>query len=340
MTATISADTPAAGPSASDTPPAAVERVPETMTLIVTAIDRPTPDIRTFHLAAVDGAALPAFVAGSHLVVHTPSGANAYSLTGDGTHPTSYSISVLRIEDGTGGSRWLHSDVAVGDGLVVTPPRSAFAPIARARKHLLVAGGIGVTPIVSHLRAARRWAREVQVLYTFREGHGAHVADIEGLAGADAEYYTSRADFSARLATTLAEQPLGTHLYVCGPATMIDHVVDAAHAAGWPDSRIHFERFGIDALDAGEDFRVEATVSNKSIDVPSGTSMLEALETNGISVPFRCRQGVCGECMIPLNAGDAIHRDLYLTDTEKSAGESIMPCVSRAGAGCTLEVPL
>lgn len=113
MTATISADTPAAGPSASDTPPAAVERVPETMTLIVTAIDRPTPDIRTFHLAAVDGAALPAFVAGSHLVVHTPSGANAYSLTGDGTHPTSYSISVLRIEDGTGG--FLLNDIGIHD---------------------------------------------------------------------------------------------------------------------------------------------------------------------------------------------------------------------------------
>lgn len=311
-----------------------------TLELVVTAIDVPAEGIRSITLADPAGRVLPGFVPGSHLVVHAGPHTNAYSLTGDGTHPTHYSISVLRVEDGNGGSRWLHDELAVGDTLTVGLPRSAFAPIARARKHLLIAGGIGITPMVSHLRAAARWRRDVQILYTFRENAGAHLQDVAELAGGDAELFTEQEAFVARLGEALREQPIGTHLYVCGPAGMIDAVIDAAHEAGWPDSRIHFERFGIDALDAGDPFRVRLTASGRTVDVPSGTSMLEALEEQGIEIPNLCRQGVCGECRIPLSGGSPIHRDLYLSAEEKDAGDAIMPCVSRAGEGCTLEVHL
>ncbi|MFT4126165.1 MAG: PDR/VanB family oxidoreductase [Gordonia sp. (in: high G+C Gram-positive bacteria)] len=310
------------------------------MALTVTRIVPVGSAIRQITVAAADGGVLPGFVPGSHLVVQAGPHANAYSLTSDGIRPTAYSISVLRIADGAGGSRWLHDHLAVGDTVRVRPPRSAFAPVARAAKHLLVAGGIGVTPIVSHLRAARRWGRDVQVLYTFRPENAAHVDDVVALAGTSAELFTARADFADRLATVLRHQPIGTHLYTCGPGPLIDHVVDTATRLGWPTSRIHFERFGIDALDAGDPFRVRLGRTDRVLDVPAGTSMLEALEAEGISVPNRCRQGVCGECRISLTAGTAIHRDLFLTDEEKSAADAIMPCVSRAPDGCTLEVPL
>lgn len=311
-----------------------------TMQLVVSAIDTSVTGIRSITLADPDGRALPGFVPGSHLVVHAGECTNAYSLTGDGTHPTHYSISVLKVDDGNGGSRWLHEQLAVGDLLTVGLPRNAFAPVARARKHLLVAGGIGITPMVSHLRAAVRWRRDTQLLYVFREDAAAHLADVTALGRARAELFTDRVSFTARLFETLRAQPIGTHLYVCGPSAMIDAVVDAAVAAGWPDSRIHFERFGIDALDAGDPFRVDLTESGLSVDVPSGTSMLEALEEAGVEVPNLCRQGVCGECRIPLATGSPIHRDLYLSAEEKDAGDAIMPCVSRAAEGCTLEVPL
>lgn len=316
-------------------------RRPTTLLLRVTSIVNSANGIRTITLSAPDGAPLPGFVPGSHLVVRASEHSNAYSLVSDGTNPVEYTISVLRVADGNGGSRWLHDVLVEGDQLEVRTPRSAFAPAARAAKHLLIAGGIGVTPIVSHLRAAARWRRHVQVLYAFRPGFAAHVDEVSLLAGAGAELFTTRAEFSTRLAETLEEQPVGTHLYVCGPAGFIDHVLDSAVAAGWPSSRLHSERFGIDALDAGDPFRVELTRSKRVVDVPSGTSLLDALETNGIAVPNLCRQGVCGECRIDLCGGDEpIHRDLFLTEEEKHSRTAIMPCVSRAGDGCTLEVPL
>ncbi|GAB06320.1 2Fe-2S iron-sulfur cluster binding domain-containing protein [Gordonia amarae] len=312
-------------------------------TLVVRDITDQSGDIRSFTFAAPDGAPLPAFVAGSHLVVRAGERTNAYSLTSDGTAPTEYSISVLRVAGGNGGSRWLHDELSVGDSVEVIMPRSAFAPLAAARKHLLIAGGIGITPMISHLRAARRWGRTSQVLYVHREVSPAHLDDLAALSdGADCEIetFTSRDAFISRLATALRGQPVGTHLYVCGPSAMIDGVVEAAEVGGWPRSRIHAELFGTDALDPGEPFEVRLGSDGRILSVSSGVSMLEALETGGIEVRNLCRQGVCGECRIPVTSGTPLHRDHYLSDEEKHAGDVIMPCVSRAAAGCTLEVPL
>ncbi|MGW1738564.1 PDR/VanB family oxidoreductase [Nocardia sp. NPDC001965] len=306
--------------------------------LVVTDIAETAPLIKSFTVAAADGAPLPGFVAGSHLLVRAGDRTNAYSLTSDGVAPTEYTISVLRVADGAGGSRVLHDSVEVGDTLAARPPCSAFPPIARASGHLLVAGGIGITPMVSHLRAARRWGRTVRVLYTYRPGRDAHSGEVLDLAGPAAELFDSGAAFRARLPAVLTTQPLGTHLYICGPAAMIDHVTATARGAGWPESRIHAERFGAGTLDPGEPFTVTLTESDRTIPVPTGTSLLEALEAGGVRVPSRCRQGVCGECVIPLRGGTPIHRDLYLGDHEKAA--AIMPCVSRAARGTTLEVPL
>lgn len=310
-----------------------------TLELLVTAAVHPVPGIRSLTLAAPDGRDLPGFVPGSHLVIECGGRSNAYSLTSDGTAPTSYTVSVLEVPDGSGGSRWVHRELRVGEVVTARLPRSLFPPVARAAKHLLVAGGIGVTPIVSHLRAARTWRRETEVHYVFGEGRGAHVDDVLALTDGAAELHTDRAEFCARLEKALSDQPLGTHLYVCGPAAMIDHVLDTARGLGWPESRLHCERFGLDALDPGDPFDVTLTATGTTVRVPSGTSLLEALETSGVDVPNLCRQGVCGECRIPVAAGTPLHRDLFLTEEEKAAGDALMACVSRS-AGPSLEVPL
>jgi len=307
--------------------------------LRVAAVDQAAPGIRSLRLTAPDGGPLPSFVPGSHLVLELAERANAYSLTSDGVAPDAYEISVLHVPDGQGGSAQVH-ELRVGDAVTAHRPRSAFPPAARAGKQLLVAGGIGVTPIVSHLRAARTWGREAQVLYAFREGYGAHVDDVLDLAGDAAELLTSgREAFLQRLEKVLGDQPLGTHLYVCGPATMIEATLDLAGELGWPGSRVHAERFGTAALDPGDPFTVDLTGTGTRLEVPSGTSLLEALEEVGLEVPNLCRQGVCGECRIPLAAGAPLHRDLYLSDEEKAAGDALMACVSRAD-GNYLEVPL
>ena len=308
--------------------------------LVVTAVDDSVPGIRSMTLAAANGdETLPTYVPGSHLVVECGGRANAYSLTGDAVCPAAYSISVLRLDDGAGGSRWIHDELSVGDVIEARLPRSLFPPASKATRHLLVAGGIGVTPILSHVRAADHWGRDVQVLYAHREGRAAHVAELRELAGDRLELHTDQACFVDRLEEVLAAQPLGTHLYVCGPAAMMEHVLATAAELGWPQSRLHSERFGVDVLDPGDPFTVILTESGATLGVPSGTSLLEALLEAGHDIPNLCRQGVCGECRIPVVGGTPLHRDLFLTEDEKEAADALMCCVSRAD-GPTLEVSL
>ena len=303
--------------------------------LVVAAIDDSVPGVRSLTFADSAGEPLPSFTPGSHVVVDCGGTANAYSLTGESASPRTYSISVLECADGAGGSRWIHDVVKVGDTMTVQPPRSAFAPVLAATRHLLIAAGIGITPMVSHARSARRWGREVRLMYVHREGCGAHLADVTALVD-DAEVFTGRTAFTRRLGPMLASQPIGTHVYVCGPSGFMDGVVAAAADLGWPPSRIHLERFGVDALDPGDPFEVR--LGDDAFVVAAGQSLLEALESRGHVIPNLCRQGVCGECRIPVSGGEILHRDLYLTPDDREAGDSLMCCVSRAAG--LLELPI
>ncbi|MBJ7338929.1 PDR/VanB family oxidoreductase [Mycolicibacterium sp.] len=306
--------------------------------LKVVDIDDRVPGVRALTLSGSDGEPLPSFTPGSHLVVECGHAVNAYSLTGEGITPMTYSISVLRCAEGSGGSEWIHRELHLGDTVIARAPRSAFAPILRASRHLLVAAGIGITPMVSHLRSARRWGRGVELLYIHREGRGAHLDDVAALAD-DATVLTERTAFLIALDGALARQPLGTHAYVCGPASFIDDVTARAFDAGWPSSRVHVEHFGTEAFDPGEPFEVHLRATGDSFTVESGVSLLEALQARGHDVPNLCRQGVCGECRITVTAGEIRHRDLYLSQPEREAGDSLMCCVSRA-AGDRLELAL
>jgi ferredoxin-NADP reductase len=317
-----------------------------TLTLHVGTVDDSVPGVRSLTLVRPDGGPLPSYTPGSHLVVHCEvdggTRANAYSLTGEPRDPEEYAVSVLLLPDGGGGSAWVHG-LRPGDPVQVTPPRSAFAPVQRAARHLLIGAGIGVTPLLSHLRWAVRWGRDLELLYLHRPGSGTHLDELRCLGGERVALLTDRLDFVDHLAAALARQPVGTHLYTCGPQGFMELVVDTAVADGWPASRIHLEHFGIDALDPGEPFEVRVRTdgqdAGRSLPVPSGVSLLEALEQEGYAVPSLCRQGVCGECRIGVAAGKVMHRDLFLGDDEKADGDAMMACVSRA-ADTHLEVTL
>ncbi|WP_349827387.1 PDR/VanB family oxidoreductase [Brevibacterium litoralis] len=250
----------------------------------------------------------------------------------DGLFPTSYTIAMLRQDTGRGGSRWVHT-LRPGDRVRTSRPRGAFPPVATSRKHLLVAGGIGVTPVLSHARAAARAGRPVQVLYRFRPDAGSHLADLQELADAHphVDLLTStgtRADWAAALDAVLTDQPLGTHLYTCGPADFMDDLFARARAAGWPAGRLHSEAFGLTDLDAGAPFTLRLARSGERVPVPADVTALEALESTGRTVPAMCRQGVCGECVLPVLVGRPDHRDIVLTPVERPT--CFTPCVSRA----------
>ncbi|GAA4960860.1 PDR/VanB family oxidoreductase [Kineococcus glutinatus] len=312
---------------------------PEQLLLRVREVQVAAPDVRSVVLEALDGATLPSFTPGSHLVLDCGGRRNAYSLTGPTLEPRSYAVSVLHQRDGRGGSTWVHEQLAAGQVVSASPPRSAFPPVLTARHHLLVAGGIGVTAMLSHVRAALRWQRSFTLLYSYREGTAAHLAELRELCGGRLHEMRGRAATRRNLRAALAGQPLGTHLYTCGPPGLLDTVAELAREAGWPDERVHAERFAVDELPPGRPFTAHLARSGRLVGVPSGTSLLQALEEAGVAVPNRCRQGVCGECRLGVRAGRVEHRDLYLGPAERGAGDSVMACVSR-GLDDTLELDL
>lgn len=309
-----------------------------TLELEITEISDTSAPVRTLTLARPDRSLLPSFTPGSHLVLECGPSVNAYSLLGETQMPVSYTVSVLKLPAGRGGSRWLH-ERRPGDRVVARPPRSMFPPMQKAAKHLLIAGGIGVTPIVSHLRAAVRWGQEVEILYAHREGRAVHLQELNQLAPESLRCFSDRDAFRAALERSLRRQPIGTHVYCCGPETFMDDVCASATDLGWPVARIHTERFGADTLDAGVPFDVVLSASGTTVHVESGRSLLEVLEAQGVPVPSLCRQGFCGECRIPVTRGTPLHRDHYLEDQERTANDSLMCCVSRAQSD-SLEIPL
>ena len=317
--------------------PSAVRRAD--LRLVVADITRVAEDVRQLTLVPAGGGRLPSHPPGSHLGLRwRPDRVNSYSLTGDGDCPAAYTVSVLRTPGSRGGSAWAH-ELRAGDPVDAVAPRSTFPVAARARRHLLVAGGIGVTPLLSHARWHVRWGGDFTLYYCGRPGREAHLAELRDLCGGRLRRYGNRDALWADLGPDLARQPLGTQLYVCGPLGMIDAVTAAAKGAHWAGSRIRYEAFGASADGPRAPFRATLAVAGRHIDVSGGETLLEALERAAVPVPSMCRSGVCGECRTPVTGGRADHRDLVLSAAEKDSGQWIMPCVSRA-AGGELELAL
>lgn len=306
--------------------------------LRVARVDQVTAEIRQLVLHEPDRRRLADYVPGSHLVVTAGGKRNAYSLTGSGIAPSDYRISVLRRRGGTG-SVWLHGGVKVGDLLEVEGPRSTFAPEFASTKSLLVAAGIGVTPILSHLKAARVWGRQVEVVYGYRPGAAAHLDELRDLAGPDLVEAPGRRALAAALGERVTRQPWGTHAYACGPIAVLDLFKELAAGAGWPPVRVHLEHFVAPELAPGRPFEAVLRRSGTRLLVPSGASLLDAVLAAGVEVPNMCRQGVCGQCLVGVTRGRVEHRDLVLSAAERDTHMSMLACVSRA-ADRDLEVDL
>jgi ferredoxin-NADP reductase len=300
---------------------------PADLRLVVTAAeaDPTAAEVRRLTLAAPDGGPLPSFRPGSHLGLRWRQGGrdrvNYYSLTGEASSPAAYHLSVLRAPGGHGGSRWAHG-LRPGHEVTAVAPHGGFAPAARARRHLLVAGGIGVTPLLSHARWHARHGADFALYYAWRPGRAPHLDDLRNLCGERLQAYAARESLWADLGPALARQPPGTHLYVCGPLPMIGAVTAAARALHWPGSRVHVESFGVAEDGPRAPFRVVLSRSGRSVHVSPEHTLLEALEQAGVPAGSMCRQGVCGECRLPVASGGIDHRDQFLSPQEKAEGHA------------------
>ncbi|SEO47293.1 PDR/VanB family oxidoreductase [Aquisalimonas asiatica] len=298
----------------------------------VAAIDEPSPGVRTFRLEHRDGHALPAFSGGSHVVVSMRGAArtfrNPYSLMGPTDDTSHYAIAVRRDDTGRGGSVFLHESVREGDELEITAPVNLFRLNAMARHHVLIAGGIGVTPMLAHSDEARRQGLSYEVHYQVRGVDTAPFVDrIRREEGGRARLYDSGAGEYIDPVEVFRRQPLGTHVYVCGPAGLIQAVYDAAARLGWPSGTIHSEAFT--APPPGKAFTLVLAQSNMEVDVPADMSPLEALEAAGLEPPCSCRGGACGVCETAVIEGDIEHNDHFLSDEVKVGNARMMICVSR-----------
>ncbi len=290
--------------------------------------------ITRFRFVARDGGELPAFSAGAHVVVemddHGTRRLNPYSLMSDPEDRSGYEISVRRDDAGRGGSLYLHHHVKPGDEMVLGHPMNLFALDNRARKHLLLAGGIGITPFLAMMHQLSRFAGRFELHYATRNPDlCAYGPALKAAYGDRVNLYFDNLGQQMPLADLLARQPIGTHVYVCGPKGMITWVHSTAASAGWPPHAVHSEEFTAPAT--GAPFSVELAASQKTIAVGATQSLLEAMEAAGVDAPYLCRGGACGQCECDVLKIDGTidHRDHWLSPEEQAAGRKIMPCVSR-----------
>jgi len=311
--------------------------------LVVLAAVPAARDIVRYELADPAGLPLPAFEPGAHLPVRTPAGVvRRYSLAGDPATTDRYEIAVKRDAGGRGGSASMVDTLREGARLPVAAPRNEFALHPRARRFLLIAGGIGITPMMAMMRhLAATDGRPFTLHYCTRSPGHAAFADVLEEAPFAAHVHLHHDDGDPARAFDfwpLLEKPqAGTHVYCCGPRGLMDGVRDMS--GHWAFGSVHFESFGVDAALRRRDhpFRVRLGRSGACLDVPADRSILEVLRDHDVKVRSSCEAGSCGTCRTGLVAGEAEHRDFVLGPDEQAT--QIMVCVSRArGNELTLDL--
>lgn len=304
-----------------------------------------TARVKAFRLFAADGGVLPAFAAGAHLPVRVRDAngewvERCYSLASDPADRSHYRIGVLAEPDGRGGSLYLHHSLRAGDRLQARPPQNAFPLETRAGHSILLAGGIGITPLLAMLHTLKAKGRSFELHYSARHFRDlAFRQEIMALAGDKASFYASGEPGAARLAlpAILANPEPGTHVYVCGPRRMIVAVRDLSRAGGWPVEHIHFESFGAGAGPHDRELVVTLARSGKVVRVPASRTVLDVLLDEGLAVPHDCRRGECSLCATRVVEGAPEHRDLCLNTEERK--HAMCVCVSRArGDALTLDL--
>jgi tetrachlorobenzoquinone reductase len=306
----------------------------ETIDAEVTSIVPLTPRVVSIEMRRPDGGELPGFAAGSHVDLFLPNGAvRSYSLINQHGESDRYVIAVARDHASRGGSRYLHDELRTRDVLPVSSPRNTFPLDERAETSVLIAGGIGITPILSMVRRLDALGRDWRVHYCARTRSDAALLDeLRTLCRGQSHHLQSHLDDETGraqlgIATCVADAPDGAHFYCCGPPSMIDAFLSAT--AGLESSRVHVERFTnmTQAANSGG-FEVHLARAGTTLRVESGNSILETLLSAGIDVPFSCGEGICGSCATTVIAGRPDHRDCVLSEEERNANQTMMICCS------------
>jgi tetrachlorobenzoquinone reductase len=305
-----------------------------TMQVRVKRIGYEAESINSYEFVAPEGGDLVPFTAGCHIDLHLQNGMiRSYSLVNEQSERKRYVVAVNREAEGRGGSRLIHDTVRVGDIMTISHPRNNFVLQESAVHSVLIAGGIGITPLLSMIRRLERLGRSWQLFYAARTRFAAAFLD---------DLHAFRPDGHQSLHVTFDHAPLGrkldlaaivegapaeAHLYCCGPVSMLE-AFEAATAAR-PTDLVHVEYFKAREKPAAEGgFAVKLARSGRTITVEPGKTILNALLDAGIAANYACAEGVCGTCETRVIEGIPDHRDQFLTREERAANGTMMICCS------------
>lgn len=302
--------------------------------LRVDALRFEAPDILSLELVDPECAELPAFDAGAHVDLHLPSGLlRSYSIASSPSERSRYVLGVHRTPASRGGSSWIHESLRPGALVDVSDPLNNFALDETAEISVLIAGGIGITPMLSMAHqlseAGKPWVLHYAVRDRALLAFGAELEQLGALptgrveVHVDAEHDGAVLDLDA----VVARADDGAHLYCCGPTPMIEAFQRAA--AGRDPGTVHVEYFSSDVeADTSGGFEIVLQRSEKTIQVEPGCTILQAMLDAGVDVPYSCSEGICGTCETGVLEGVPEHRDMVLTDSEKAANDVIFVCCS------------
>lgn len=308
-----------------------------TISVIVDAMERQGEDNLSVRLVAPDNRLLPAFEAGAHIDLHLPNGLiRPYSLASAPTERSFYLLCIKHSESSRGGSRYVHQQLRVGQQLEISPPRNLF-PLISAPSYLLIAGGIGITPIRAMAETLSFEQQTFELYY--------YTKSLNQLVFKDQWQNTSFADKTQICLSSEGKSPRQwqpeslkhwdgkTHLFLCGPIGMMDFFTALATDAGWPESHIHREAFSVIQPTKVDDdsFTVEIASSGKTYAIPSDKSIASVLLAAGEPISLSCEMGMCGACLTRVLSGTPDHRDSVQSEADKNSAEPLIAlCCSRS----------
>ena len=291
-------------------------------------------DIISVEFRPADGAVFPEFTAGSHIDLHLPNGlVRSYSLSNSTKDQQRYVVGVLKDRASRGGSRCVHEQLRVGQKLQISAPRNNFPLHEDASHSVLVAGGIGVTPVLCMAQRLKDLGKSFEFLYFARSRKSAaFIADIEALGVSVTWHFDDEQGGPPNLTTLLGRRAknVSEHYYACGPSVMLDNFEKTCASLG--HTQAHIERFSaVEAAasaDAKASYTVELRSSGKTFEVTPDTTLHKQLIASGVFIPFSCEEGICGSCETRVLEGEVDHRDSILTPAERTANTVMMVCVS------------
>lgn len=311
----------------------------------VRSITAEADSILSFELRPVDGQPLPPFTAGSHIDLHLSNGLiRSYSLLNDQNERHRYVVGVNRDSASRGGSEFMHGVLRPGQTLPVSPPRNNFELNETAEETVLIAGGIGVTPMLSMVRRLEELGRSWKVFYSARQrASAAFLDELAALAGDRTDRLVLNFDAEnggkfLDLKAIVANAAPSTHFYCCGPIPMLKAFETATENRD--TDLVHVEYFtGAEAASLEGGYVVELAKSGKTFEIREGKTILDTLLDAGFDIPFSCMEGVCGSCETAVISGEPDHRDMILSAKEKAANKTMMVCCSGSkGAKLVLDL--